>query len=358
MEQQNYEREIDIFKLVKRVFKRLGIMIKAGVVGAVVLGIFMILKNIGTYNDKEAMDYLRTKYEAELNTYEMQVEELKREIDNINTSIDRQEDYNINSVYMQMNPFDVQNGVLQYFVDTGYQINPEATYQNPDYTNSVLNAYATNVNNGGLWKYLQENLQAKMELRYLQEIVDVSVDYDNAMITINIKHKTVDECEEIMLLMKGCLKEYQETIDANIGDHDISLLTENIYATVDLGLEDKQKANLNKITDLNDALEEKEFELKELKKNGKPVSGELTFSGIVISGVKFAILGGVVGAFLAAAVICVMELVNTRIKDEYDVAFYLGMPVLAEIPTNKCDVKEVTKSKKKYKARFNQYGGV
>lgn len=358
MEQQTYEREIDLILLVKQVMEKFKTIVVAGIIGAVVVGLIGMTWQIKEYNDPEAMKYHEETYRNALNTYNAEVKKLNREIDNLNTSIERQEEYNGKSILMKINPFDVQKGVVQYYVDTDYQINPDITYQSPDYTDSVLNAYAVNVNNGGLWKYLYDNMEEPVEFQYLKELVSVSVDYGNDMINVNVTARTEADCKELLILVKKCFDGYHATIDETICEHYMSLVTESIYSTVDLDLEDKQRTNTEKVEDYTVAYEEKKFELSELLEEGEPAYTVPTKRSIVTGTIKYAIIGGVVAAFAVAAVICVMLLLDTTIKYEKDVAFYLELPVLAEIPVISGEEKVAEKLKKSKKDRLNQYGGV
>lgn len=357
MEQQTYEREIDLILLAKEVLKKIKTIIITGIAGAVILGIIGMIVLIRDYNDPMVMDYQRAEYQDALNAYNVEINRLSREIENLKTSIERQTEYNEKSILMKINPYDVQNGVVQYYVDTDYKINTDSAYQNPDNTASVLNAYATNVNNGGLWKYLYDNMGEPVEFRYLQELVSVYVDYENHMINVSVKVRTEADCKELLSLVKKCFEGYHETINSAICEHDMLLITESVYATVELNLEDTQRLNAEKVTDYVATKEEREFELKELEKDGEPDNTVLTPLGIVIGTVKWMIIGGVLGVFATALVICMMLLLDTTIKNDKDVMFYLGLPVLSEIPVICGKEKETQLLKKRKKDRLNQYGG-
>ena len=358
MEQQSYEREIDLILLVKQVMEKFKTIVVVGVIGAVIVGLIGMLRLIDTYNSQKAMEpQRRAEYQDSLNEYNAEVERLNREIDNLSISIERQEEYNEKSILMKINPFDVQVGVVQYYVDTDYQINPNITYQNPDYINSVLNAYAVNVSNGGLWEYLYDNMEEPAESQYLKEIIRISEDYDNHMINVSIKSGTEADCRKLLGLVKKYFDSYHVTIDNAICEHDMLIVTESIYSTVDLDLEEKQRTNTETAKKYTTSYEEKESELSKLLTGGKPVYTEPSSRGIVTGTVKYAIIGGVVAAFAVAAIICVKILFDTTIKYEKDVEFYLGLPVLAEIPVISGEEKATTSLKRSKRKRLNQYGG-
>ena len=138
MEQQTYEREIDLIQLIKTMLKKIWIMIAAGVVGAVLLGAYKVIPMMQNLNNPEVIEKQEEEYVDKLKEYEKDKKQLEKEIENLNTSIERQEEYNEKSVLMQLNPFDVQVGVVQYYIDTDYQIILESTYKNPDIANSEV----------------------------------------------------------------------------------------------------------------------------------------------------------------------------------------------------------------------------
>ncbi len=355
MEQQTYEREIDLIQLIKAMLKKLWIMVLAGIVGAVLLGAYKLIPMIRNLNNPEALAKQEEAYQDNMDTYEKNLAQIEKEIENLNTSIERQEEYNEESVLMQINPYDKAVGTVQYYIDTNYQIILEYIYQNPDITKSVLNAYASIAQNGTMYQYLQDNMKEQMDIRYLQEIVKVNVDYTNYMINVSVYHKSEEECEELLRLVKKCFNSYQKTVEEHIGSHDMQMVTESSYITVDLTLEETQKTNRNKVDSLLESLEKKQKEKEELK---EPAKNAVSMTGVIKSGVKYILVGGILGGFLAAAVIFFMILIDTTIKDEKDVAFYLDLPVLAAIPTIEGEKNKVRSGKRNKKARLSQYKSV
>lgn len=355
MEQQTYEREIDLIQLIKTMLKKFWIMAVAGVVGAVLLGAYKVVPMIQNLNNPEKLEEQEEDYQDSLREYEKQQERLEKEIDNLNTSIERQEEYNEKSVLMQINPFDVQVGAVQYYVDTDYQIILESSYQNPDITNSVLNAYASMATNGTMFNYLQKNMKEEMELRYLQELLNVVVDYNNRMINIRVIHSDDKACKELLQLVEKCFTGYQATVSENVGSHEMQKVTESFYSTVELNYENTQKNNIEAVEKLADSLEDKEKELKDLE---EPKKNENSVTGVIKRAIKYILMGGILGGFAAAAVIFFLIILDTTVKDEKDVAFYLGLPVLADIPVIEGEESKVKAGRKNKKARLSQYAGV
>lgn len=354
MEQQTYEREIDLIQLIKTMLKKIWIMIAAGVVGAILLGTYKIMPMVQNLNNPETLEQQEKDYQDSVDEFEKSKKRVEKEIDNLNKSIERQEEYNEKSVLMQMNPYDVQVGTVQYYIDTDYQIILESTYQNPDITRSVLNAYASMATNGTMFNYLQDNMKEKLELRYLQELIKVEVDYNNYMINIRVIHKDEQDCEELLGLIKKCFSKYQATVVKNIGPHNMQEVTESFYATVELSYESTQTSNEDKVTSLMESLETKSKELEEMKEPTKTASSVVA---VLKSGIKYILMGGLLGGFIAAAVIFFVIIMDTTVKDEKDVAFYLDLPVLASVPVIQGEEKTVKAGRRNKKARLSQYAG-
>lgn len=355
MEQQTYEREIDLIQLFKAMWKKLWVMILAGICGAVLIGGYKLIPMIQNLNDPEAIEEQEKAYEKELKLYKESYELAEKEIKNIEDSIKRQNEYNEEAIQMQINPYDVQVGTAQFYVDTNYQINLEAIYQNRDISNSVLNAYASIASNGTLYNYVSESLEEPEDIRYLKEIITVRVDYDNRMINVEAHAEDSESCEEIISLIKKCFDNSRAEIVKNVGEHDLQLVTESYYTTVDLNLETLQKNNRAGVEALNDSLNLKSEEFEKMKEPVKKVNSVGT---VVKSGIKYILVGGVLGGFLAAAVILFLFLIDTTIKEEKDVAFYLGLPVIGSIPTISGSEKTVKSQKRNKKNRLNQYSGM
>lgn len=359
MEQQTYEREIDLILLAKEIIKKYKTIAVVGIISAAILGIIGMLRLVRDYNNPEVMDYQRAEYQDALNEYNAEITSLNREIESLKTSIKRQKEYNEKSVLMKIDPLAVQNGILQYYVDAGYIINTDLVYQTLDDTASALAAYLANVNNGDLWKYLYDNMEESIEFRYIQELVSVSVNYDNHMVNVAVKARTEEECREILNLIKECFDTYQKIINEAVCEHDMVLVSECIYGMADTELEDEQKENIEKIADYEVTLVAREFELKQLLlEENKPVNTVLSLRSIVTGTSKWLIIGSILGVFVSAAVICVMLLLDVTIKSDKDVAFYLELPVLAEVPVISGEDKKMAVLRKNKKARLNQYGDV
>lgn len=353
MEPNNtYEREIDLVQLFMAMWKKAWIIIIAAVVGAALISVVKLIPAIKDLNDPEVIEEQEKDYQKELEQYENKKSTLEREIDNITKSIERQKEYNDESILMQINPYDKQIATIQFYVNTGYQIRPDLVYQNPDYSNSIIRSYMSLAQNGEMYNYIIDKLPEKIELRYVKEIIKVDVDYNNNMIFVEVAHKDKEDCENIFQWINDFFTGYQADIAEKVAAHTLDIVSSSEYTAVDLELEQIQRNSEQKVIDLTNSLTTKTDDLDKLEEPKAKIS---TVGSVIKSAIKYVLVGGVLGGFVAAAVILLLFMMDTTIKTEKDVAFYLGLPILGAIPVIEGKEKEVKAAKSKKKQRLNQY---
>jgi len=352
MEQNTYEREVDLMQLIMVMWRKVWVILIAGIIGGALIGGYRLVPGIRTLRDPEIIKEQEEKYASDMKLYEESVETAEKEIENLVVGIDRQKEYNEKSSIMKINPFDKQVASISFYVDTNYQIMPGSVYQNPDMTKSILRAYMSIVQDGTMYNYIMDNLERKIEIRYLKEMISFNVDYDNRMIFVEVIHGEKDAAKKILSLIQECFAREQEVLINTIGDHTLDAVNESEYATVDLDLETLQKGNIQKVVDLEKSLTEKKDSFEKLV---APVKTIANVKSVIINAVKYAIIGGVLGVFVSVGSILFLFIIDKTIKDEKDVGYYLGLPVLATIPTVKGQEAAVKAGRKNKKKRLNQY---
>ncbi|MDE7325151.1 MAG: hypothetical protein K2N63_02560 [Lachnospiraceae bacterium] len=331
MNEQSYEPEIRIGKVLYRIFRDWRkILVIAFTVSVIVGGGNFVLKRIKT-SDGEYLKKVEENFSRELAAFEATGETLLREIVNLEETRTQREEYNASSILMKINPFREFNASLQLYIATNYQIVPELTYQNIDLSNRILRSYITYMVNGGMYQYIMERLSQPVELRYLKEVLSISPDYDNRMVMLSVRHVDAQACEEILDYAMEAIKAKQSEIVAAIGEHQLNSVNQAVYEAVDLELDEWQKANIQYVSDLSIKLQEKAEEYTKWEASEKPRK-DYTNSGIIKNSVKKMILGFLVGAVLAAAYLAFHYIVSDKLKDADDLKGRFGLRVIAQIP--------------------------
>ncbi len=331
MNEQNYEREINLGKVFYRVFRDWRKIFVIAMVIAIITGAGnFVLKRIKTA-DPEYIEKAEENYLRELTAFEAMGETLLREIENLEKTRSEQEIYNGSSILMKINPFREFNASLELYIATDYQIIPELTYQNPDFSNRILRAYITYMMNGDMYQYIMNHISQSIELRYLKEVLSISADYENRMITLNVQNVDAEACEEILDYALEGIIEKQPEITAAIGEHELNVVNQAIYESVNLELDEWQKRNVQYISELSIKLQEKAEALAIWEQSPQPQK-EYVLSRLIKNSIKIMIFGFMVGAVLAAFCIMLCYIMSDKLQDASDLKRRYGLRVIAQLP--------------------------
>ena len=341
MEMNNeYNQEIDLKDLMFAILRRWRTVLSVAVVLAVLLGGMKGFKALHTAKDTKAQQEKMEDYQRELDSYTTAKESGEREIENINDDIQAQQTYMDESVLMNMSPYDVCEATADLFIKTDYQIMPGMVYQNADYTDSILQAYQSALTSAAL----QENAAktASLEPQYLKELVSVSrgsVADGNAtnstgytrftnLLTITVRYSDKEKAQEILNNILDNVTAMQEQIAGTIGPHSVSIVNQTVGSMVDVDLAKQQKAARDQITDLQKSLSDKEAALKELK---EPQASSLGMRAVIKTGVKYAILGGILGVFAVAFCVSALFVMSDKVYAAKDIRRRYGLDLLGTV---------------------------
>ena len=97
----------------------------------------------------------------------------------------------------------------------------------------------------------------------------------NHLLTINVKHKTKSDAKKVMDEMLDHMNELHGQVVASIGEHTVNTVNSSVSAMVDLTLADTQRAETERLTNLNNSLEEKQKTLDELEEPKEAASSAM-----------------------------------------------------------------------------------
>lgn len=327
MDYNTEEQEIDLKDLMFAVFHKWRPLILVAVICGLLLG---GVKGFMTYkeqSDPEVRKEADLTYSADLELYEKNKDTYEKEIENLRTDIANQQDYLDNSIWINMSPYDVYEARADFYVSTGYTIMPGMTYQNRDYTDTILQAYQSMLTSSAVMEDIAKKVGT--EPRYLQELVTVTIgtigtngNQFSRLLTIDVNHTSEEKAKEVLDAFLVYIEEMKTQITASIGEHTVSTVSESVSSMVNLDLADLQKKQVQKLTDLNDSLQEKQTELDELVEPKKEDSSKRAAAK---DAVKFGVIGGFGGAFLVAFIVCIAFVMGDKVysarelKDRYKV---------------------------------------
>ncbi len=340
---ETYEKEIDLKWLIYRVLRAWRPIVVWAVIIALALGVGSFGLNAVKLLDEDFMEAARLNFEREHAAWVATKENFQVRLDNLEEAKNRQQEYNDKSIMMKIDPLRKNVASFELYVKYDYHIDPSLTVQNPDLSSRILRAYATYMTNGEMYHYIMENLSYDIELRYLTEILGISVDYDNNFITISVVHADAAACQEILSLARTGIESRTASIVEMIDEHSISMSNQVAYETIDLNLQDTQEANLQYITQIDNSIQSVNLARNEwlagVDKNGKEIEGggpepefEYTLWEVTKNAIKMIIIGGVVGAVLVVAVIAGATLLSGKLLNPEDLKNCFGLRIIGKLP--------------------------
>lgn len=259
-------------------------------------------------------------------TYENQKKILETEIDAINKKMEQLNTYMKNSVLYNMDKNNVYRGSLIYYIDTGYQVDPNLSFQNTDKTASVLKAYSSLLQSDSFYAAYRKSLEKDVDPKYLRELVNVDVDEDNHILTVSVIGSTQEIEHALLELVKKNMEEDKNTVAAMITDHTVSLVSSSEYKTVDkpsdgsttsteaINIADKQQAVETTLADYQQSLTDYTQKLSELEEPAEATV--LSKSTLMKSAVKYAIIGLLLGLVLAVVIFCLQYAAGDSVIDK------------------------------------------
>lgn len=326
-------QEINVKDLMFTILRKWKLIVLFAVIFACLLGGY---KGFSTYKNStntEAIEEAEKKYNEELLEYEESTVNLEKEISNIITDIEEQEEYLDKSIWLKVSPYDICEARADVYVTTDYTIMPGMNYQNVDYAETILQVYQSLLTSNEVKETLA--LKAGTEPKYLNELLTIS--RSGRIITIKVDHINREEAQAVLDDAIAWVNSLKPQVVATIGEHTISVVNSSTSSRVDLSHMDTQEKQEQKLVDLKASLEAKQKELSELE---EPKLDEFNNKSIIKPMIKFAVIGGVLGAGLVVMVVCVIFAATETVYSAKELKNRYGVKVLGALPTKeyKCPI--------------------
>lgn len=331
----SYEMEIDLKWLLYRILRGWRPIVTWAIIVGLLVGVSYFSVLMVKWNHPEFIEEQKVIYNRAHAGWEATIENYEAQLANLEEAQQEQKEYNEDSVLMKIDPLRQFRASFEIYVDYDYQIMPDMAYQNIDLSDRILKAYATYMTNGELQQYVIDNLSYSIERRYLSEILSVSVDYGNNMLSVSVTNQSAEACNEMLGLVKTALMAKFEDVKTAIADHNLVTTNETAYEAVNLSLQETQKANRQAVFELDMAKQEVylEYEDWKLSKEGnEPMPGH-SRKIIGIRSIKWLLISGVGSAVVVAAIIAFGALLSGKLLNPEDVKNRFGLRVIGQLPT-------------------------
>lgn len=259
MDTNNYnyyeeEEEISLVDLIAYVFRHLKKMLIVSIIAALVLGGLLGYKK-SRVNEEE--------YATSMETYLASKEILDKKIDLITNDLSN---YVENSSFFDLNTENSIQAKALYLVDTGYQVIPSSTYQNHDYTSTVINAYINKITSSNVLNKLakkynigEDSINDYIYVTTSDYMIDVNVYYDNEKDALDMLH----DLEDVLL-------SYNDEISSNIAENNLTKISETTYQGANNNIVSIQQNKLTVIDTYIESLNKVKSELSALTEPENP----------------------------------------------------------------------------------------
>lgn len=253
MDTNNYnyyeeEEEISLVDLIAYVFRYLKKMLIVSIVVGLVLGGLLGYKK-SRVNEEE--------YATSLETYLASKEILDKKIDLITNDLSN---YVENSSFFDLNTENSIQAKALYLVDTGYQVIPSSTYQNHDYTSTVINTYINKITSSNVLN----NLAKKYNIGKDSINDYISVTTHDYMIDINVYYVNEKDALDMLHDLEDALLSYNDEISSNIAENNLTKISETTYHGANNNIVSIQQNKLTVIDTYIESLNKVKSELSAL----------------------------------------------------------------------------------------------
>ena len=177
--------------------------------------------------------------EVRIEDYEANIEELKLEREKLNYYLTHRKEQNENSLLMKIDPYNVNVYNVYIRIDSGYEILPGNTYQNVDPTPEILQTYRLLVNNSSFLGKMISDLNLDTEVRYLAEVISVN-EYNMNSLRIKISSATMDWAKKVGEYIASAILSEHENVSLAIAEHELIKYNTTEYTVVDLATYSQQ----------------------------------------------------------------------------------------------------------------------
>ncbi|MDF1494085.1 hypothetical protein [Caproiciproducens sp. CPB-2] len=294
-------------------------------------------------------DKLKTNYEQEAEAYQNQKTSLENAISTIQSEQSEAAKYNINSIFMKINPYKVNVAALDIYVKTDHKIVSDITYQIPDYAEQIVDAYSVLIQSGSMYESMIKDLNLNTEQRYLRELINIAdntyngnerdnrIDGDIRILSIQVSSPDAKMSAQIKDYLLQCIIDNKDQMTDRLGKHTLEVINNSEYSSIKMDIYATQKNYLAQSAELTKSLNAKQDELKNLQQpDASTLQTELTGQSAFLeygkSIIKFMLLGFFGGILLGVLLAFFIDVFNNSIQNDYEIRKMYKLQYFGRIP--------------------------
>ncbi len=268
------------------------------------------------------------EYNEEIDNYDEIIASYEENIETAQEELDSEQEYIDNSLYMKIDPEEVQKASVQYILTV-----PDAssTSEENDLLTSDINAMKAYITDGSFMVELADRLDLDTEEpNYLSELI--SLDSTGKAVTLSVIHYDMEQAETILEESIDLIEAYKPVVEENFGEFtmDSQGITTQVYAdSAVLTAQNKEMTNLRtyrtNVSDLKAKLTTQRTNRKNYVAQYKP-SG--TSSSPRRTLIRYGGVGVIAGIIVPLLLYAVYYTLSGRIKGKEELQS-VGLNILA-----------------------------
>lgn len=251
-------------------------------------------------SEENSPEKIEERYQEAMESYAASKEDLEEQLAKAETQLESQREYNSKSFLMEIDPHNKAVTTINLAITDVAEGAFQQVFRLEDtpidfIISKIQSQYVILWNSLDLQSSLSYSPRPGMEDKYLREIVTLSKS-DGGCLTLAASGVSEEETRKLAEAAYDCLLGLQTRISEGSYRHGFAQLSDVTKISVDDRLEETQTANLEKITTYTESIADLNEQLANLEEPEKD-TGDTPLE-IVLSAVKYAVLGAAVGILL------------------------------------------------------------
>lgn len=281
------------------------------VICAVLFGMLGIVQGGKAVTETEEQKQEIEEYNAKIAEYDSAIEDTQNAIAEADKQIESLQEYIDNSIYMQIDPNNIQTVSVQYGLKTSNNVG------------NILNSFITYINDGGLREELSDT-DEDLKVKYWRDIVSCYQSSNNLIVTV--VHSDMDQAKRIMSIIKERVMNYVPKVKNLQGDFSLEELKISEYVKTDTGVVNNQNNNRNNLknyttnrADLNNKLIGFQNSKKTYIEKNEPDNLKAADTNTKVLMVAYILLGILFGAVIAFVIVALKYILGDTLRTANDI---------------------------------------
>ena len=281
------------------------------VICAVLFGMLGIVQGGKAVTETEEQKQEIEEYNAKIAEYDSAIEDTQNAIAEADKQIGSLQEYIDNSIYMQIDPNNIQTVSVQSGLKTSNNVG------------NILNSFITYINDGGLKEELSD-ADEDLKVKYWRDVVNCYQSGNNFFIVVI--NSDMDQAKRIMSIIKERVMNYVPKVKSLQGEFSLEELKTSEYVKTDTGVVNNQNNNRNNLknyttnrADLNNKLIGFQNSKKTYIEKNEPDNLKAADTNTKVLMVAYILLGILFGAVIAFIIVALKYIFGDTLRTANDI---------------------------------------